>query len=389
MKIAIIGMGPAGLMAGSQLVKAGHEVHFYDHKKAAGRKFLVAGNGGFNLTHSEELESFISKYEGEIIQKAVETFTNDDWIRFLEQEIKIPTYIGSSGKIFPEKGIKPITVLYNWMNYLTHYKASFHYEHQFVDFNENQLILSHEGKITTEHFDQIILALGGGSWKMTGSTAEWIPILAAKGILCNPLQSSNSGFEIGHWDKFKVIEGQTIKNIVVSYLDDKKEGDIVVSSYGLEGTPIYYMNRAFRKDNSRKLMIDFKPTKTLDEIQTILKSAVNNTEGLKQLKLSKTTIQFLKLSLSKEMFTSIESLSSSIKAFEIQPKSLRPIDEVISTVGGIDLKEVSTDFELNSYKNVYVCGEMLDWDAPTGGYLIQACVSSGYAVAQSILSKSK
>lgn len=382
-------MGPAGLMAGSQLAKAGHEVHFYDHKKAAGRKFLVAGNGGFNLTHSEELESFISKYEGEIIQKAVETFTNDDWRKFLEKEIKIPTYIGSSGKIFPEKGIKPITVLYNWMNYLTHYKATFHYEHQFVDFNENQLILSHEGNIITEKFDQIILALGGGSWKMTGSTAEWFPILEVKGIRCNPLQSSNSGLEFDDWDKFKAIEGQTIKNIIVSYLEHRKEGDIVVSSYGLEGTPIYYMNRVFRKDNSRKLMIDFKPTKTLDEIQTILKSAVNNTEGLKQLKLSKTTIQFLKLSLSKDMFTSIESLSSSIKAFEIQPKSLRPIDEVISTVGGIDLKELRTDFKLNNHKNVYVCGEMLDWDAPTGGYLIQACVASGYVVAQSIISKSK
>ena len=382
-------MGPAGLMAGSQLAKAGHDVHFYDHKKAAGRKFLVAGNGGFNLTHSEELDSFISKYEGEIIQNAVKSFTNDYWIKFLDQEIKIPTYIGSSGKIFPEKGIKPITVLYNWMNYLTHYKAIFHYEHQFVDFDENQLILSHEGKIITENFDHIILALGGGSWKMTGSTAEWIPILAAKEIHCNPLKSSNSGFETDDWDKFKTIEGQTIKNIVVSYLEDRKEGDIVVSSYGLEGTPIYYMNRAFRKDSTLKLLIDFKPTKSIEEIQKTLKSAVNFTEGLKQLKLSKTAIQFLKLSLSKETFTSLESLSRSIKEFEIQPKSLRPIDEVISTVGGIDLKEVSTDFELNKHKDVYVCGEMLDWDAPTGGYLIQACVSSGYVVAQSILSKSK
>ena len=389
MKIGIIGMGPAGLMAGSKLAKAGHDVHFYDHKKAAGRKFLVAGNGGFNLTHSEELDSFISKYEGEIIQNAVKSFTNDDWIKFLDQEIKIPTYIGSSGKIFPEKGIKPITVLYNWMNYLTHYKATFHYEHQFVDFNENQLILSHEGKIITENFDHIILALGGGSWKMTGSTAEWIPILAAKEIHCNPLKSSNSGFEIDDWDKFKTIEGQTIKNIVVSYLEDRKEGDIVVSSYGLEGTPIYYMNRAFRKDSTLKLLIDFKPTKSHDEIQSTLKSAVNFTEGLKQLKLSKTAIQFLKLSLSKEIYTSLERLSHAIKTFEIQPKSLRPIDEVISTVGGIDLNEVSADFELNKHKDVYVCGEMLDWDAPTGGYLIQACVSSGYVVAQSILSKSK
>ena len=387
MKIGIVGMGPAGLMVVSQLAKAGNEVHFYDHKKAGGRKFLVAGNGGFNLTHSEEITSFIEKYDQKFIQKAVKEFDNNDWINFLEKELKIPTFIGSSGKIFPEKGIKPITVLYNWLNYLTHYGATFHYEHSLLDFYSNSLTLIHHDKTIKQEFDYVIIALGGGSWKTTGSTAEWIDLFKNKKINCVPLVASNSGFEINDWEKFKEIEGQTIKNVMVSYESETKEGDIVISSYGLEGTPIYYMNRSFRNNPKEALKIDLKPTKTIEEIKTVLANSKNFTEGLRKLKLSKGTIQFLKLFLSKEEFTSIENLTSYIKNLQITPQSLRPIDEVISTAGGVSINEINTNFELKNIQGVYTCGEMLDWDAPTGGYLIQACVSSGYKVAQSIISK--
>ena len=388
MKIGIVGMGPSGLMAGSQLAKAGHEVHFFDHKKAAGRKFLVAGNGGFNLTHSEEVKSFINKYDKELIQKAVQEFDNNDWRTFLEKELKVPTYIGSSGKIFPEKGIKPITVLYNWLNYLKYYKASFHYEHSLVDFDFNSITIKHQEDTKKLEFDKVIIGLGGGSWKMTGSTAEWIELFNNKKIECKPLIASNSGFEINHWEKFKDVEGQTIKNVVVSFGEEKKEGDIVISSYGLEGTPIYYMNRNFRNNPTGKLKIDLKPTKTMEEIKTSLSKSKNFTEGLRKLKLSKGTIQFLKLFLSKEEFLSLNDLANSIKYFQVYPNSLRPIDEVISSVGGVSMAEVNSNFELKNKTGVYICGEMLDWDAPTGGYLIQACVSSGYKVAQSILEKS-
>jgi uncharacterized flavoprotein (TIGR03862 family) len=388
MKIGIVGMGPAGLMVGSQLAKAGHEVHLYDHKKAAGRKFLVAGNGGFNLTHSEELTSFIQKYDQAFIQEAVQEFDNNDWRTFLEKEIKIPTFIGSSGKIFPEKGIKPITVLYNWLNYLNYYKASFHYEHSLVDFDSNSITIKHHEETKKLEFDKVIIALGGGSWKTTGSTAEWVELFKKKEIECVPLEASNSGFESNNWGKFNGIEGQIIKNVAVFFGEESKEGDVVISSYGLEGTPIYYMNRSFRNNPLEKLKIDLKPTKTMEEIKTTLSKSKNFTEGLKKLKLSKGTIQFLKLFLTKETFISLEELAKSIKNLQITPNSLRPIDEVISTVGGVSMAEINSNFELKNKKGVYLCGEMLDWDAPTGGYLIQACVSSGYKVAQSILKKS-
>lgn len=387
MKIGIVGMGPAGLMAGSQLAKAGYEVHFYDHKKAGGRKFLVAGNGGFNLTHSEGIISFIEKYDKVLIQQAIKEFDNNDWRVFLEKEIKVPTFIGSSGKIFPEKGIKPITVLYNWLNYLIHYGATFHYEHSLLYFDSNSITLKYQGETIKQEFDYVIIALGGGSWKTTGSTAEWVDLFKSKKIDCVPLEASNSGFEINGWEKFKEIEGQTIKNVVVSHGEVAKEGDIVISSYGLEGTPIYYMNRSFRNNPKEALKIDLKPTKAIEEIKTVLATSKNFTEGLRKLKLSKGTIQFLKLFLSKEVFTSMEDLANSIKNLQITPQSLRPIDEVISTVGGVSMNEINSNFELKKIKDVYICGEMLDWDAPTGGYLIQACVASGNKVAQSILSK--
>ncbi|MDB0011392.1 NAD(P)/FAD-dependent oxidoreductase [Crocinitomicaceae bacterium] len=387
MKIGIVGMGPAGLMAGSQLAKAGNEIHLFDHKKAAGRKFLVAGNGGFNLTHSEEIISFIEKYDKALIQQAVKEFDNNDWRVFLEKEIKVPTFIGSSGKIFPEKGIKPITVLYNWLNYLTHYGATFHYEHSLLDFDSSSITIKYQGETIKQEFDYVIIALGGGSWRTTGSTAEWVDLLKSKKIDCVPLVASNSGFEINGWEKFKEIEGQTIKNVVVSHGEETKEGDIVISSYGLEGTPIYYMNRSFRNNPKEALKIDLKPTKAIEEIKTVLATSKNFTEGLRRLKLSKGTIQFLKLFLSKEVFTSMEDLANSIKNLQITPQSLRPIDEVISTVGGVSMNEINSNFELKKIKDVYICGEMLDWDAPTGGYLIQACVASGNKVAQSILSK--
>ena len=162
-------MGPAGLMAGTRLLELGYSVSFYDHKKAAGRKFLVAGNGGFNLTHSEDFERFKTRYSDLNIEAALNLFTRDNWVDFLNNSIKIPTFTGSSGKIFPIKEIKPITVLYNWLNYIQHLGGQIYYEHELIDFKNNHVTF----KTNTEenikvNSDYIIFALGGGSWSVTG-----------------------------------------------------------------------------------------------------------------------------------------------------------------------------------------------------------------------------
>lgn len=384
-KICIVGMGPAGLMAGTVLLQRGFEVHFFDHKKAAGRKFLVAGHGGFNLTHSEEKNAFIQKYNQPIIQNAFESFDNTDWINWLEKEIDIKTFVGSSGKIFPLKGIKPIEVLTNWMTKIINLGGQFHYSHELTNFTSTTVTFSKNNQLIHTSFDFLILAIGGASWSKTGSTGTWLSLIESKGVQCKPFEASNSGFEMADWTKTaELLEGQTLKNIEIHFDNLTRKGDIVIADYGLEGAPVYFVNKAFRENRAGALEIDLKPTKTKEEIIKILHASKNSTEGLKQLNLSKTAIQLLKLHTKKDEFSTPEILAGIIKGLKFKPASLRPVDEVISTVGGISTAAVTDNFQLKNFKTIFVCGEMLDWDAPTGGYLIQGCVSSGYVAGTAI-----
>jgi uncharacterized flavoprotein (TIGR03862 family) len=382
-KICVIGTGPAGLMAGTTLLERGYEVHFFDHKKAAGRKFLVAGHGGFNLTHSEPSAVFIEKFTHPFIQSAFTNFDNFAWINWLKK-IGIETFTGSSGKIFPLKGIKPIEVLSAWMERITQLGGLFHFSHKFVDFDEKKVTFIKNSAKIEHSYDFLILALGGNSWRKTGSTGEWKELLIRKGVVCEEFESSNSGFEFEQWNELSELEGQTIKNIEASYGSHSKKGDVVISKYGLEGAPIYFLNKAYRENRNSLLSIDLKPTKTKEELQQVLKKAKNTTEGLKALKLSKATILLLKQKTTKEEYASPQKMAENIKSLKFSPSSLRPIDEVISTIGGISMDAITESFELKTHPNVFVCGEMLDWDAPTGGYLIQGAVSTGFMVGNSI-----
>ncbi|MBI1836336.1 MAG: TIGR03862 family flavoprotein [Flavobacteriia bacterium] len=381
--VHIIGTGPAALMAGTQLAEKGIKIHFYDQKTTPARKFLVAGNGGFNLTHSESLSEFIKKYNRSEIQKAVEQFTNIDFVQFLKK-IGIETFTGSSGKIFPKKGIKPIQVIQAWIRYLKNHNAEFHFQYRFIDFNEVTFCVKVEESKKVIPYERLIFALGGASWKKTGSTGEWLSLFKRKGIQCSEFEPSNSGFEISNWEINAKYEGEVFKNCVVSINGVSKLGEIVLTKYGLEGSPIYFLNKAYRINQKSLLHLDFKATKTVDEIKLILQKSKNHSEGLKNLNLSKFVQAFLKNNTSKEIFSSIDALATIIKEFPLTIQSLRPIDEVISTIGGISMDAINSQFQLKQYPNISVCGEMLDWDAPTGGYLIQAAVSSGFIVGRSI-----
>lgn len=382
--IAIIGTGPAGLMAGYQLLKNGHSVSFYDHKKAAGRKFLVAGHGGFNLTHSSETEVFQDKYNHEFVRKAVAEFTNDDTILWL-QEIGIPTFVGSSGKIFPEKGIKPIEVLNAWIEAIEKLGGIFHFKHDLIDFCENEVKLTHLDKVSTVSFDTIILSLGGASWTKTGSTGSWITLMKSKGIKMVDFESSNAGMNVKNWKKEN--NGIRLKNCSVRIGNLEKKGEVLFTEYGLEGAPVYALNDMIRK-NHTKVFIDLKPMFDANRILTILKkTSWNRSKQLTELKLSKETIQYLRETLSKENFLDDEFMSKAIKNLPFEIVSLRPIEEAISTVGGIAMNEINEDFELKKVANCYAIGEMLDWDAPTGGFLLQACFSTGFVAAQAVINK--
>lgn len=381
--IIIIGAGPAGLMAAQRLAEAGFEVHIYEQNKAAGRKFLVAGHGGFNLTHSEPPEDFVKKYDKLEVQQIVESFDNQQTVNWLDS-IGISTYMGSSGKIFPTKNIKPIHVLQAWLERLITLGVQIHYEHRFIDFDNTEVVLEQHGHRITQQYAKLILALGGGSWQKTGSNAKWIEIIEKKGIAIKPLEAANSGYNTA--DDFSELEGEVLKNIEVSFNETKKNGELVFTKYGIEGSPIYYLNRYTRPHSfPLTLHIDLKPNTSFDQIVQLLSSGKKPTEILKEkLKLNKAAISLLK-KVDKETFNHANRLAKTIKQYPINVTSLRPIDEVISTAGGISFDAMKSDLSLNQYPNVYCIGEMLDWEAPTGGYLLQACFSMGNYCAEQIM----
>lgn len=381
-QIIIIGAGPAGLMAAQILAEKGFKVHVYEQNKAAARKFLVAGNGGFNLTHSEELDHFIQKYEAKEIQQIVKSFDNQKVIQWL-LDLGITTYVGSSGKIFPTKNFKPIQVLKAWLEMLEKLGVVFHYEHTFINFDDTTVYLKNNDQTISIKYSKLILAMGGGSWKKTGSDAKWVEILAQKNIEITPLQSANSGYNTNVI--FRHLQGQYLKNIEVSFEKEEKTGEIVFTKYGIEGSPIYNLNRFTRKHNfPLTLNIDLKPNLSESEIREQLNGSSKISSVLKRnLKLSTTAINLLK-TLDKESYLDLNNLAKTIKKFPIEVLSFRPIDEVISTAGGVAFSALNSQLELRDFPNVYCAGEMIDWEAPTGGYLLQACFSTGVFVANSI-----
>ena len=381
-QIIIIGAGPAGLMAAQILAEKGFEVHVYEQNKAAARKFLVAGNGGFNLTHSEEIDTFLNKYDAPQIQKIVKNFHNQKVIQWLS-DLGITTYVGSSGKIFPTKNFKPIQVLKAWLDRLENLGVIFHYENSFQNFDENFVYFKNKGEDLHVKYSKLILALGGGSWKKTGSDAKWVETLKAKNITITPLESANSGYNTH--SKFHILQGQYLKNIKVSFYGNEKTGEIVFTKYGVEGSPIYFMNRFTRKyDFPLTLHIDLKQNLSESDILKELNGSEKISSILKRkLKLSTTAINLLK-TLDKESYLDIENLSKMIKNFPIEILSFRPIDEVISTSGGVSFSELNLNLSLKKFPNVFVAGEMIDWEAPTGGYLLQACFSTGFFVGNAV-----
>lgn len=381
-QIVIIGAGPAGLMAAQTLAEKGFKVHVYEQNKAAARKFLVAGNGGFNLTHSEEIDNFIQKYDAPEIQNIVKNFDNQKVISWLSN-IGITTYVGSSGKIFPTKNFKPIQVLKAWLERLEKLGVEIHYEHQFVDFDEHFVYFKNIDNDFKIKYSKLILAMGGGSWKKTGSDAKWIQILEEKGIQINPLESANSGYNTP--EIFNQLQGQYLKNIKVSFDGNEKIGEIVFTKYGVEGSPIYYLNRFTRKQKFPLIIhVDLKPNVSETDILKELQGVEKISSVLKKkLKLSTTALNLLK-TLDKESYTNIENLARKIKQFPIEILSFRPIDEVISTAGGIAFTELNEDLSLKKSPNIFCVGEMIDWEAPTGGYLLQACFSTGFFVGNNV-----
>ncbi len=377
--IAIVGGGSAALMLAAQLDETKFDVTIYESNSALGRKFLVAGDGGFNLTHSEELEKFISRYTpSEFFKSIITSFSNNDlreWLR----KIGIETFVGSSKRVFPVEGIKPIDVLNAILDEFKRKNVVIKTNFKWKGFDDTEI----KANIT-------VFALGGSSWKVTGSDGAWTKHFSEKGIDIIPFQASNCAYEVKWKDEFiSITEGRSLKNIYVKCDAKERKGELVITKFGLEGGAIYALSPEIRKHLNKegfaKVYLDLKPSLTVEQIKDKFRARGNRTIKkllIDRLNFDDTQIDLLKTLLSKEEFTNLEELAKKIKQLPITLASAAPIDEAISTVGGIALSEVDEHFQLKKLPNTYCIGEMLDWDAPTGGYLLQGCFSMGYCLAQ-------
>lgn len=392
--IAIIGGGPAALIFAAFVDAEKFDVTIYEKNKQLGRKFLVAGKGGFNLTHSEDIQAFIQRYTPiDFLEDALSNFTNVDLRDWLES-IGIETFVGSSNRIYPKKGIKPIEVLDAILLFLKKKGVHFQFEQEWKGWNDNNELLFgiSASSMTEVKADKVVFALGGASWSVTGSKGDWLSVFAEKNIQTVAFQASNCAFEVDWKSKFiSKNEGEPIKNCAISCNGKTQKGEVVITKFGIEGNAIYALSPQIRtglkQNNVAPITIDFKPTLTDNDVRKKLSNSKKTkiTEILKHdLKLSRSEIDLLKTYTSKEEFLSIEKLVSLIKNFPLNLIGTASIEEAISTAGGIDRNALSQYYEIENLPNHYCIGEMVDWDAPTGGYLLQGCFSMGVFLAKGI-----
>jgi uncharacterized flavoprotein (TIGR03862 family) len=394
--IAIIGGGPASLMLACSLDANKYAISIYEKNAALGRKFLVAGKGGFNLTHSEELSQFAERYyPKEFMEPFLNHFSNTDfrnWLKF----IGIETYVGTSKRVFPIKGIKPIEVLNAIETVLKKNNVSVYYNYEWKGWNNEQLTFQTSNNQTSNiTADIIVFALGGASWKVTGSEGNWTSYFNEKGINTHTFYPSNCAYQI-NWnaDFIKNHQGSPLKNCEFTCGHISRKGEAVITEFGIEGSGIYPLSPEIRKqliqNKFANIQIDFKPDLPLEEIIERLenkgKSSIKEVLE-KKINLSTTQIELLKRSSSKDEYSNVQFLSELIKSYPLHITGFAPMDDAISTVGGIALDEVTDSLELKKLPNHYCLGEMLDWDAPTGGYLLQACFSMGKFLADKLNTK--
>ncbi len=389
-RIAIVGAGPAGLMAAEVLSQFDYEVHVYEQKPSAARKFLMAGKTGLNISHVEPIEQFVQRYDQvDWLAPWIKQW-DATWIQNWMQELGIEPYIGSSGRVFPTE-MKAAPLLRAWLTRLAAQGIQFHYRHQVEHLSTNQLVLRDLKNNTarTETFDAIVLACGAVSWSKLGSDGKWQSWLDTHEI--EPFQASNAGVEYP-WSTFmQPVFGQPLKR-VDAWVEggEKTMGDIVISHYGLESGLIYKQGRGLREQVKQaqpmQLFLDLFPDQTVEQLakklQPSKKQSLSNVWRKAGLDGAKATL--IRELVAKSVWQQPQALAARAKALCLNLKGFRPIEEAISCAGGVKQMALSKQLQLKTNPYVFMCGEMLDWDAPTGGYLLTACFATGRAAGQGV-----
>jgi uncharacterized flavoprotein (TIGR03862 family) len=392
--VAVIGGGPAGLMAAEVLSAGGAQVTVYERMPNVGRKLLMAGRGGLNLTHSEPFESFLTRYgaASAILRAALEAFPSaavTAWAEGLGQ----PVFTGSSGRIFP-KTLKASPLLRAWLARLRAAGVKFETRHDWQGWDESgALVFCALGARKIVHADATILALGGASWPKLGANGAWTEILTRRGIAVNPLRPANCGFTISWSDRFRArFAGTPLKNAALSFCGTIVRGEAMITDYGIEGGAIYALSAQLRDaiaaEGIAELRIDLRPnssgaqlTQKLDKPRA--KQSMANVLR-KSVHLSPMEINLLR-EVGVDAATAPEALAQAIKAATLHLTGAQEITRAISSAGGVAFSSLDETFMLRAVPGCFVAGEMLDWEAPTGGYLLQACLSTGFAAGHAVL----
>ena len=396
--VAVIGAGPAGLMAAEVLAQRGAQVTVYDAMPSVGRKLLMAGRGGLNLTHSEPLPAFLARYREAVphLKAAIEAFPPQalrDWTEALGQE----TFVGSSGRVFP-KAFKASPLLRAWLRRLESMGVRSALRHRWIGWDEQGRLRfqTPDGRKAIES-RATVLALGGASWPRLGSDGTWVETLVARGVQISPLRPANSGFTVAWFDIFRDrFEGRPLKGVALTFGEHSVRGEAIVTRTGIEGGAVYALSAELREaiDRGRAtLHVALRPDLDIKEL-TAKVSAPKGKQSLsnflrKAVSLSPVAIGLLQ-EAAKASGTSLASMSpadlaSLINAVPIELTGVAPIARAISTTGGIPFSELDNDFMIRRLPGVFAAGEMLDWEAPTGGYLLQASFATGVAAGKGAL----
>jgi hypothetical protein len=409
--VAVIGGGPAGLMAAEVLSAGGLQVDVFDAMPSVGRKFLLAGKGGLNLTHSEPLPGFVGRYgeQAQAVGQWLAAFSPQalrDWA----QALGVSTFVGSSGRVFPDE-MKAAPLLRAWLHRLRVTGVRFHMRHRWLADGlgerdaEGRFTLNFEGPTGTvrHHADAVLLALGGGSWARLGSDGAWVAPLQQAGLAVDALQPSNCGFDVG-WSEHLADKhaGAPLKGVALAFTDSegrhfKRKGECVLTATGLEGSLVYAASALLRDEiaaqGSATLHLDLLPDKSLEQLTEALARG-RGTRSLSNHLREQAGLSGVKAGLLREGLTANEWntqsrdaawLAQRIKALPVTLHTARPLDEAISSAGGVRLPALTPELMWADRPGVFFAGEMLDWEAPTGGYLLTACMASAVVAARGLL----
>ncbi len=395
MNIAIIGGGPSGLRAAEIAAQGGASVTLFDAKPSVGRKFLVAGRGGLNITKAEPRERFVTRYSGpgqppDFWPQVIGEFDSNA-LRAWAAELGIETFAASTGRVYPRE-MKAAPLLRRWVQRLKASGVQFVMQHRWTGLEPGapiRLTFQAGEEITRAEADAVLLALGGASWPETGSDGTWVSTLEKLGISIAPLQPANCGWET-EWpeDVLSAAEGKPLKNIVARAGEAEAAGELMVTRYGLEGGAIYQLGPALRAMAAPAITIDLKPSSTVEQLVKKMGPVRRNflTEARARWRLEDAAAAILAMCAAPESaIPSAGDLATIAKACTIPLTGPRPIAEAISSAGGVRWSELDSDLMLKRLPGVFVAGEMIDWEAPTGGYLMQGCFATGTHVGKAAL----